>query len=379
MLKRLLVYILLILSTVFISNSCRKSNSNGAEVKGRIKNIKENYFLATREFKDSLFIDTIKVNSRGEFSFSINVDTLTIVSLYFENKTKYSYFLLDKKWKVEINGDAKYPGLFNVQGGDINNELTAFRKQNKDVLKKRSNILDLLMDTTNANDTLLINKKNDYISELANLNFDLSNAAADYVKANPEKISSVFVINAFFKDESFIPRLDECLEQLRGKAATFSLTGDLSTYSTRIKKSQEGAIAPYFSRHDINDKTFNLSSLRGKYVLLSFVSTTSKVSEEQREPLVNIYKELKRQKENIEFVTVLINIEEEDIPKEVLKKIEWILIPEKGGWSSELLELYNVKELPCNILISPTGNIVKRDVPTFIVEDVYKELAGKGN
>ena len=197
------------------------------------------------------------------------------------------------------------------------------------------------------------------------------------MKSHPAKISSVFVINAFFKDESFLPRLDESLDLLRGKAATFSLTKDLLAYSSRVKKSQEGVNTPYFMRNDINNKSFSITSLRGKYVLLSFASTKSKLSEEQRDPIIEVYKKLKKEKENIEFVSVLIDIEEAPLPSEVKKQLEWIVIPEKGGWSSDLLELYNVKELPCNILIAPNGTIVKRDVPTFIIEDVYKELSGK--
>lgn len=377
MLKKLITYVALFLSILFFINSCNGVGDKDSRVKGRIKNITEDYFLATRENKDTLIVDTIRVNDRGEFLADLSVDTLTIVSLYFNNKSKYSYFLIDKNWTVEINGDAKFPEVFEVQGGDVNDELTAFRKQNKAILRKRASVVEQLMDTTNMNDTLLVNKKNDLVSELANLNFDLSNTAAEYVKSNPAKISSVFVINAFFKDESFLPRLDESLDLLRGKAATFSLTKDLLAYSSRVKKSQEGVNTPYFMRNDINNKSFSITSLRGKYVLLSFASTKSKLSEEQREPIIEVYKKLKKEKENIEFVSVLIDIEEAPLPSEVKKQLEWIVIPEKGGWSSDLLELYNVKELPCNILIAPNGTIVKRDVPTFIIEDVYKELSGK--
>lgn len=377
MLRKPFVYISLVVSIFFVANSCKDDSSNEAKVKGRIKNISENYFLATRECNDTLTVDTIKVNDRGEFSVKFDVDTLTIVSMYFNNKSRYSYFVLDKNWDVEINGDTRYAEVFDIQGGDVNNELTAFRKQNNALLRKRSSLVEQLVDTTNNSDTLLVNKKNDYVSELANLNFDLSNSAAEYVKSNPDKISSVFIINAFFKDESFLPRLDESLNLLRGKAATFSLTKELLAYSSRVKKSQEGVTAPYFMRNDVNDKSFSITSHRGKYVLLSFASTTSKLSKEQREPLMEIYKNLKKEKENIEFVTVLVDVEESPIPAEIKKQIDWTLIEEKGGWTSELLQLYNIKELPNNILISPSGIIVKRDIPTFIIEDVYNELSGK--
>lgn len=376
--KRQLIYIGFFFSLILTVVSCKSGAENEVEVKGRIKNITESFFLLTRESKDSLVVDTIAVDTEGNFSFKIPVDTLTMASVYFNDKTRYSFFVLNKGEDVDIKGDAKQPGLLDIQGGNVNNELTEFRKKNSELLKKRMNLLEMIADTTSISDSVYINKKNDYLSELTNINFEMTNVAADYVKANPEKISSVFIINSYFKDETFIPRLDECLELLKGTAATFPLASELKAYSDNVKKSQEGASAPYFLREDVNGANFTPTSQLSKYLLLTFVSTESPVFDDFMEVMSEMYADLKKKKENIEFVTILLDSEEKALTAEQEKRINWKLIVEKGGWSSEILELYNVKELPYNILLSPKGKILRRNIPAYVIEDTYREFVEKG-
>lgn len=222
-----------------------------------------------------------------------------------------------------------------------------------------------------------IQTSKDIIGELENINFELSGIAADYVKKNPDKVASVMIINAFFKNEMMIPRLDELLGLLRGKAATFGLTTTLVSYSSKIKRSAEGSSAPDFSREDINGKNFRLSSLRGKYVVLHFVSSTCEMCEAQRPDVIKLYERLRKEIKNIEFVTVVINTEEVPISKEIKNSVKWVLIPENGGWSSELLNTFNVHALPFYMIINPNGTILNRDIPLFSIEETLNEKTGK--
>ena len=126
-------------ATVMIS--CDKKATSKYEISGKLENLTGNYFLMSHEVGDSVVIDTIPINAKGEFSFKGAVDTLTEMSLYFNQNTKSTYILVNKGWDVELKGDALYPDLINVKGGDVNNDLTTFKNQNKDLLKNRADIL----------------------------------------------------------------------------------------------------------------------------------------------------------------------------------------------------------------------------------------------
>lgn len=361
--------ILILLTATF---SCKK-NSTGFDISGKLENIEETSFLAAYESGDSLVIDTISID-KGEFSFGGAVDTLTIVRLYFNKNTKVPdlFVFVDKGWNVKLKGDVVYPDLIDVKGGSINEDLSAFKKENKELLKSRAQILDAAAHDTSSNKDA---KK--YIVELKNLNFELSNIAAKYIAANPDKISSVVLINTFFKDEALITRLDENLALLKGDAATFPLATDLREFSNKVRMSTVGAIAPNFSLKDVNGKFVSPSQYRGKYLLISFVSTTCDVCNEMRPEFVRVYDEFKKNKDNIEFATVAIDIEDQAITKAVRDSVKWPILPDYGSWASKVFALYNIHEVPYNILISPDGLITERDIPVTSLSEKIKVLKAK--
>lgn len=351
-----LLFVLLVLF------SCNRKAST-FEITGKLDNVSGNYFFISHEVGDSLIVDTIPVSSKGEFSFSGVVDTLTEMSLYFNQNTKVTYLLVNKGWRVEMKGDVLYPDLINIKGGDVNDDLTAFKNKNKDLLKSRADI------AASVNDSLAVK---DYVVELKNINFELSNIAANYVKDNPDKIASVMLINSFFKDESSIPRLDENLALLKGKAADFPLTANLKRFRDKVKMSAVGAVAPAFSIEDTKGKKINLSDYRGEYVSLSFVSTTCKVCMAEKKDAIDVYNELKSKKYNIEFITVV--KDREDVPVDsIANALKWPVLPVSGGWSALLFDTYYIREIPYNLLISPTGIILDRDFPILVLPKKMEE------
>ncbi|NDV68883.1 DUF4369 domain-containing protein [Dysgonomonas sp. 25] len=377
MLKTNIYALFIILLAGFIFASCDEEKApDSFEMTGKLENLTAPYFIAVREHSDSIIVDTVRVDEKGLFSLKGSIDTLTVVSLYFNNNSEYAFALLDKGWNINITGDVLYTDLLAVKGGDINDNLTAFKKENSALLKKRTDILKNIDDNSYLEEEGL-SPESPQVTELRNVNFELSGVAADYVRNNPDKISSVMIINAFFKHETTIPLLDESLALLRGKAATFELTRSLVAYSNKIKRSAVGNIAPEFSRNDITDKNFRLSSLRGKYVFLMFVSTTCEMCDAQRPDVIELYTNLRKKVSNIEFVTVVINTEEVPISKEIQRSVKWSLIPENGGWSSDLLDIYNVRALPFYMIILPNGNIAHRDISLYSTEELIDEEVKK--
>lgn len=367
-------YSLLVITLLTILVGCDKKSSD-FQVKGTFANISDGYFYATREINDSLIIDTVKVNAKGEFSFGGHVDTLTIINLYFNKNTESTYILVNKGLNVEIKGDVLLPDLISAKGGEINDDLTSFKEKNSNLLEARAKILNSASKNTGQNDSMAVK---DYVVELKNINFDLKNVAATYIKSNPDKIASVLLINTFFKDETSIPRLDENLNLLKGKAADFPLTSELKQYSERVKRSAEGAIAPNFTLKNTQGKDVSLYDFRGKYVLLSFVSTTCDVCLLEKKDAIRIYNELKKQKKNIDFIAIVKDIENQPLTKELTDSVNWTILPVNGGWAAPTFEQYYIRELPYNILISPTGIILNRDLPISTLPQKLEELPNKG-
>lgn len=378
MLKKNIIKLYVIFAIcAFLLISCKQDNNNDYIVEGNIENVEDGHIIIAQEFGDSISVDTISVDNKGAFKIKGNIDTLSTITMYFNNNTSYTYFFVDKGAKITINGDALYPDLFDIKGQEINNDLTAFKKQNKDIIKKINDILKIVEDSSLVENQSSTATDKTCAMELKNIHFELSNIVGNYVKEHPDKIASVVLINAVFHNENSLTRLDESLSKLRGDAANYYLTKDLFDYSNRIKRSMVGAISPNFTRKDIRGKEYSLVSFRGKYLMLFFVSSTCPLCESQRSKIMALYDKFKKNKENIEFLTVTINTEEEPVSDDIRKNVKWPILIENGGWSSDLLDMYNVNEVPFFTIISPTGIILRRNIPLTEIEGAMAEIKGE--
>ncbi|MBD8387540.1 TlpA disulfide reductase family protein [Dysgonomonas sp. BGC7] len=359
-----------ILLLITLISSCNR-DPNIYKVEGKLANAEAGHFYASYERGDSVHVTTITIDKNGEFSFEGEIDTLTVMSLYFNENIKNTFILVDKGWDVKIEGDLLYTDLIDVKGGSVNDDLTSFKNKNSELLKSRADILMSTGGSNTNNDSLPVK---DYVVELKNINFELSNIAAAYIKANPDKIASVMLINNFFKDESALPRLDENLALLKGKAIDFPLTAELKKFRDKVKASSVGTYAPHFSLTNIQGKNIQLTDFRGKYLLLAFVSTTCDICKDEKKDAIAIYNELKKQKKNIEFVTIVKDIEQKPLDDNISDSIKWNIIPVNGGWGAKTFDTYYIREIPYNILISPTGYILERDLRISALPGKLKEL-----
>ena len=150
MVRSIFITILLLL---FIS--C--DNEKKILIEGKISNIDSSFVISTHHTLDSIFIDTITINRKGEFSFFHDVDTNEIITLYFNNFHSSTELFIEKGIKkIKLKGDALLPDLIEIKGGDINNDLTLFKKENEAILKQRS----LLVLKVDDEDSIPVNSVN---------------------------------------------------------------------------------------------------------------------------------------------------------------------------------------------------------------------------
>ena len=359
MLKFKIIWVILITSLLFLVGCDEKKDY--FTIKGSLTNLDAPYFFIAMEVSDSILVDTIRVDKQGMFSYKGNVDTLTIASLYFDKGAWSTSVFVNKQWDINIKGDVNRPDLIRVEGGNVNDDLTAFKKANDELLRSRVEILIKINEATSPE---IIQT---YSAELKNINFNLTNNARSYVEKHPDKIASVVLTQDFFKNDSSVEQLDTLLSLFKGQAVDFSLTDDLRKFSDKVKLSRVGAYAPHFVLKN-GDKELNISKHRGKYLYLTFASENGEVYKNSLPVMADVYKKLKNK--NVEFASVVINSVEENCPD----SIKWPVFYDKKNWAAKSIDLYNVTELPYSILISPEGRILERGMTVANLPEKIEEL-----
>lgn len=374
MIKRSITAIItLALAFIFSFTSCQ-DNSTEYQVSGSVENAMGDKFYISYEKGDSVFIDTINIDN-GKFSFRGEVTKPSIISLYFNENSKSTFIFVDKGWNVKIKGNLLFPDLLEIKGGDINNDLTDFKNKNKELLISRSKLLAEEEDRSNKDSLSFKN----YVLNLKNINFELSNLAEAYIQTNSEKIASVILLDLFFRDETSVSRLEENIKLLKGAAAEYPLTQELKNYAQLVKKSAIGAKAPSFSEKELGGKEVSINDFKGKYILLSFVSTTCHSCIEEKHDAVKVYEEMKKNNKNIEFVSIVKDTEQKALTSNITDSVKWHILPVSGGWSAKTFKDYRITEIPYNILISPLGTIVERNIHILALPQKFDEHIKKGN
>lgn len=352
--------------------SCKKDINKTVTIKGNISKLESPFILLSYISNDTLAIDTIKIRNNGRFSHKMKVDTLTMLSLFFNEQQSSVSFFVDEGDKIKINGDANLPDLMHVTGNEINNELTAFKETNRELLKQRIYLMEgikqLYPDDVDDNGGKLA--ENEEIARLNTLNKQLLINTEEFIKDNPTKISSLILISNFFNNAENPGALARTLDYITGDVKNSRLGLKLQAFSEKINRSAEGAPIPYFEIKDKDGKIFTPSNFTGKHLLLSFVSSKNKQSRETVKSLKETYEKLP--KESLEIVTIYIDSDTYPISYIETDSVAWTVIIEESSWASDIVDAFNIQFTPNNILISPEGIISDRNIQPSDIEKRIK-------
>jgi len=146
----------------------------------------------------------------------------------------------------------------------------------------------------------------------------------------------------------------------------------------KLKAIALGAIAPEFAEADTSGKIINLSSFRGKYVLIDFWASWCGPCRGENPNVVKAYNRFKGQS----FTIVGVSLDQPNGKDKWLAAIHkdgltWTQVSDLKFWNSKTAVLYGIQAIPQNFLIDPNGKIVAKNLRGNDLEDKLAELFGK--
>jgi peroxiredoxin len=138
-----------------------------------------------------------------------------------------------------------------------------------------------------------------------------------------------------------------------------------------------GEKAPEIRLPSVTGDTIALSSLKGKVVLIDFWATWCMPCLKEQPELGKLYHKFKDADLNngngFEIFGVSMDSKKANWEDAINKyKIDWIQVGDLKFWSSPVAKLYNLQELPFNLLIDGNGIILAKNLHG---EELEKELA----
>ena len=335
-------------------------------VKGNLKNLGDTLIVISQNDRD--WHDTILVND-GKFEYTLHVDSVStyyFVSpcLYRGEKGARLEVIAVPGETVEITGDVEdrfdYGGSQFYQGyHDVDILLEEAQKEQKeftDGLMKMMNegvSQDTIMKLYNEGIEPIQQKFEDTIIDFIKNHADLEASATLIPQLKPEKMADAVAL------------LSEKVRNGRMKSFYQSIINRIEAQKKAEEeaaaKQAEGVEAPDFTLDDINGQPLQLSSLRGKYVILDFWGSWCGWCIKGMPEMKEYYKKYAGK---FEILGVDCNDTEEKW-KAAVKENELPWLHVYNPKESTVCDDYGIQGYPTKIVVGPDGKIVK----TIVGED----------
>ncbi len=148
---------------------------------------------------------------------------------------------------------------------------------------------------------------------------------------------------------------------------------DMDTkYATELVKA--GDVAPDFKMKTPNGKTFRLSSLKGKTVVLDFWASWCPDCRKEAPEVVRLYNEY--HPKGVEFVGISMDTDVEAWRKAIAQYgIAYPQVSElKKFHDTDIAKAYGVKWIPSMVVVGPDGKVLLSTVLSYKVDKLLKEL-----
>jgi thiol-disulfide isomerase/thioredoxin len=131
---------------------------------------------------------------------------------------------------------------------------------------------------------------------------------------------------------------------------------------------------PKISLKTPDNKTLNLSSLKGKYVLVDFWASWCGPCRRENPNVVKLYK--KYRKKN--FTVYSVSLDEDGTKWKQAIKMDNLIWPnhvsDLKGWQSSVVPMFNIQGIPYTVLVNPEGKIIGINLRGQELENKLEEI-----
>jgi peroxiredoxin len=195
----------------------------------------------------------------------------------------------------------------------------------------------------------------------------------NFVKENSKSVVSAYIALVQLSSQLEGAELDSIVSKYPAEISTSEYVVKLKEIVSEQKKTAAGVVAPDFTLNDPAGKPVQLSSLRGKVVLIDFWASWCKPCRQENPNNVRLYQQYSAK--GFEIIGVSLDRTKEDWVKAIQDdNLTWVHVYDLQGSESSVALLYAVNSIPQTFLLDKDGKIIAKGLRGETLENKLKEL-----
>ncbi len=297
-------------------------------------------------------VDTAEIVG-GKFSFKGKMDMPDLRILRLNDRDYFAQFFLDNS---NITLLANKDSLRNtkITGSPTQDVFKLYiaemEKLNKEVMALQEKY-QAAMSSGNSAEADKV--KIDYQAMIDNNKVYTKN----FVKEHANSVVSAFILMNQMADQIDESELESIVNSFAPEIASSEYVVKLKEMLAEKKKTAIGVEAPDFTMNNTEDKPVQLSSLRGKIVLLDFWASWCGPCRQENPNVVKLYQ--KYHDKGFEILGVSLDKTKDDWLKAIKDdNLSWIHVSDLQYWQNSAARQYGVNAIPQSFLLDKDGKII---------------------